>query len=226
MAQGEITSEAMKEVEVSAASLEDELQEIGGDELSQALANAISQLTSDFDLDKEIDYNVDPQIDDDRVSKVLDQESTSSMDLGSFDSLKDLRTEIKPENEIEEELAPEDSKSLEDIFSSALNDLTSAFGVADLDTSSENLDNNTFTTGELHGSGSLTADEEYIYLEINKKYANIMKDKNFYVAMEEWKVNLPDLLKQFNISEKKWNEISEKGDKDEKLSEYLAEITK
>ena len=118
------------------------------------------------------------------------------------------------------------------IFSSALNDLTSAFGVADLDKPSGVDDGSSkkeLTSSTSKGqkvSGSLTAKEEKIYLEINKQYSKIMKGKDFYSALDDWKKKLPKLLKKYKISEKEWNIISEKGDTDEKLADLLAEITK
>ena len=207
-------SEEMKEVEASASSLEDELLEIGGDELSQALANAISQLTSEIEIETESGINIemDSNLEDKEESKILSKESVPS----TLDSL-----EVTEKKADKPEIASEDVKSLEDIFSSALNDLTSAFGVADLEKSSDDLEMNS----DLKGNGTLSSEEEHIYLEINKEYAKIMKGKEYYTAIEEWKAKLPNLLVQFNINEDRWVVLSEKGDSYEKLSEYLAEIT-
>ena len=43
---------------------------------------------------------------------------------------------------------------------------------------------------------ALSLEEENIYLEVNKVYARVMKGKNFYTALDDWKEKLPKLLLQ------------------------------
>lgn len=235
-------SDSIKEVEASATSLEDELLEIGGDELSQALANAISQLSSDSIIDEEVvEDNIEPEPEPEpEVETPSIVSNLSSTDLDSFDSIKDIgETKSDLDAEISQPtLDPSDQKSLENIFSSALSDLTSAFGMADLDGESKvskesssppssDIDSPTQSSKDIQrGDGSLTIEEEKIYLAINSEYSKVMKGKDFYSALEEWKNELPSLLKQYEITEGNWETISEKGDSDDKLSDYLADITR
>lgn len=156
----EDSKEALKEVDKSASSLEDELLEIGGDDaLSKALADAISQLTTS-DLAEEEEMKKEPPKKKEKEkekeeTKSKDEKiyqtgfgamprSSSSMDLSNFDSLAELSkdskgTEPRPQTKTSKapDLNADDSKSLESLFSSALSDLSEAFGMADVSSGKE-----------------------------------------------------------------------------------------
>ena len=140
--------------------------EIGGDALSKALADAISQLTTSDQMEEtEPEPNQKSTKEDKKKKKDKDKEkekekenkkstyqtgfgqmpkSSSSMDLSNFDSLAELAQDkkgIEPKSKSEKsklaQLDPNDEKSLENLFSSALSDLSNAFGMADVPSSSE-----------------------------------------------------------------------------------------
>ena len=168
------SQEVQKEVDKSAASLEDELLEIGGDALSQALADAISQLTTtdiepeevkpkkeekkdkvekESKKDKEKQKADEKQKSKDGIQELTDFQTgfgkiqkagSSSMDLSNFDSLAEFSSEKKgSESGFQQtkgksnDFNPNDRKSLENLFSSALSDLSKAFGTADIPSATE-----------------------------------------------------------------------------------------
>ena len=142
-----------EEADKSAASLEDELLEIGGDALSQALADAISQLTS---TNLEEEEEKEPKKEEKKKSQSKDKpkfqsgfgeiqkSSSSSMDLSNFDSLAELEKEKREKEERKRratsklsQMNPNDTNSLENLFSNALSDLSKNFGTADIPSASE-----------------------------------------------------------------------------------------
>ncbi|OLS27512.1 MAG: hypothetical protein HeimC3_02910 [Candidatus Heimdallarchaeota archaeon LC_3] len=72
------------------------------------------------------------------------------------------------------------------------------------------------------GSGQLTQSEEDIYIELTIAYRKIVeKNEEIYQANEKWQKELPKQLKKYKIDEKQFAEISEIGDKDIQLQDYI-----
>jgi len=158
----EDSKEALEEVDKSASSLEDELLEIGGDALSKALADAISQLSASEPLEVEpVEEKVTKKSKtEEKKEKTPSEEkpvyqsgfgqmpkASSSMDLSNFDSLAELTSDSKGTEPRPKEdkgklasLNPNDSSSLENLFSSALSDLSQAFGMADVPSEEDDKD--------------------------------------------------------------------------------------
>jgi hypothetical protein len=151
------SKEALKEIDKSAASLEDELLEIGGDALSKALADAISQLTAVGDEEEEMKKEIKQKEEKEIKLKEKEkskagiqsgfgqiQKTSSSMDLSNFDSLSEIMSSKKDstprtKETKSEQLNPNDSKSLESLFSNALNELSNVFGTADISNSESDV---------------------------------------------------------------------------------------
>lgn len=276
---GEVSSGGFAEV---GTDFDDLSAELGGDALSKALANALSQMSQEMGVDEEpveepkrrkvkrhittdeeallgeLSGSLPQRAEDEEepvapgmefMGQAMDtpdrgfapRSGASAVDLTSFDSLSSLGDD--------DELAPppglsSSSGSLEDIFSSALSDLTNMFGSAGLDEPSEEAPSepalprssaeppevtsppeesppSTSSGRKQLGSGSLTPREEQIYLELTREYYKVMKGKDYFKAVDEWTEVQKPLLVKWGITAEEWGRISDTGDSDDALQKHL-----
>ncbi|MFW9928004.1 MAG: tetratricopeptide repeat protein [Candidatus Thorarchaeota archaeon] len=71
------------------------------------------------------------------------------------------------------------------------------------------------------GSGQLTQREENIYIELTIAYRKLVEENEVYIANQKWQEVLPELLKKHSISAQDFEDISQIGDKDYMLQDYI-----
>jgi superfamily II DNA helicase RecQ len=71
------------------------------------------------------------------------------------------------------------------------------------------------------GSGQLTSQEEEIYIDLTMAYRKLVSENEVYVANEKWQKILPEYLNRFGITAQEFEEISQVGDKDILLQDFI-----
>ena len=123
---------------------------------------------------------------------------------------------------------------LDDVCRTALGELGQAFSAEVL----ENCREFSLLTLGIYGSGLIGfiliivgavtgghVDEEKIYLDLTKKYQKILEQHEYQQAIAQWQKKLRIFLLRWKISVEDWERISEIGDNDPQMQDYIKSLT-